>query len=154
MKRKKDKRNVGRPHIAEVLIAKGIVQSMDEAFDQYLGKEGIAYVNPDRISTIEAVKLIKSGRGVAVIAHPGLYQKDDVIPLLVQEGLDGIEVDHPDHTKEDRARYLKMAEEYDLIATAGSDFHGERNGSMHHADLGTCTVPYQQVNKLKERSGW
>lgn len=153
-KKDADKRNVGRPHIAEVLIAKGVVQSMDEAFDRYLGRDGIAYLTPDRISPMEAVKLIKSSQGVAVIAHPGLYQKDEIIPLLVKEGLDGIEVNHPDHTKEDRTRYLEIAEKYELIATAGSDFHGERNGSMYHADLGTCTVPYLQVSKLKQKAGW
>lgn len=147
-----DQRNIGRPHIAEVLIAKGIVRTMDEAFDRYLGRNGQAYLTPDRISPVEAIRLIHQSGGVAVIAHPGLYQKDEIIPLFVEEGLDGLEVDHPDHTDEDRQRYQAIATRYQLIATAGSDFHGERNGSMYHADLGTCTVPYRQVEKLKQKA--
>lgn len=142
--------NVGRPHIAEVLIAKGIVQSMEEAFERYLGRGGLAYVIPERISSMEAVKLIRKSGGVPVIAHPGLYPQDDFIHKLVTAGLGGIEVNHPDHSEKDRYKYLKLAEKYDLIKTAGSDFHGERNGVYHHADLATCTVPYDQVIKLKQ----
>lgn len=147
------RKNVGRPHIAEVLIAKGIVHSMEEAFDRYLGRDGLAYITPDRISPMEAVEMIRNSGGISVIAHPGIYHKDHLIPVLVEEGLSGIEVDHPDHTNEDRERYLKIAEKYQLIATAGSDFHGERNGTMYHADLGTCTVSLLQVNKLKQKAG-
>jgi predicted metal-dependent phosphoesterase TrpH len=143
--------NVGRPHIAEVLIEKGVVRTMNEAFDLYLGKDGKAYVTPDRISPMEAVNLIHRSGGAAVIAHPGLYGLDELIPLLVEKGLDGIEVNHPDHAEEDRERYYRMAIEYRLIATAGSDFHGERNGSMYHAPLGTCTVDVETILALRER---
>ena len=155
IKRKKnhDKRTVGRPHIAEVLIEKGVVKSMEEAFERYLGKGGLAYQTPDRISPIEAIKIIRENGGVPVIAHPGLYRMDHVIPLLVKEGLEGIEIRHPDHTEEDERRYREIAEEFGLIMTAGSDFHGEREGSMYHADLGTCKVSYQSVQKLKQRAG-
>ncbi|KPC74797.1 metal-dependent phosphoesterase [Thermoactinomyces vulgaris] len=140
--------NVGRPHIAEVLIDKGIVQSMDEAFDRYLGRDGQAYVTPPRISPIEAIQLIHQSKGKAVIAHPGLYEQDDLIPLLVENGLDGIEVNHPDHTDEAKQRYAEMAKTFGLFETAGSDFHGERHGSMYHAMLGTCTVDESILTKL------
>lgn len=142
--------NIGRPHIAEVLIAKGLAQTMDEAFEKYLGKNGLAYATPERISPVEAIRVIQEAGGVPVVAHPGLYEQDDLLPHLVDAGLKGIEVDHPDHTEEDRNKYLAFAEEYDLIVTAGSDYHGERNGIIHHADLATCTVPYIQVVKLKQ----
>lgn len=151
--RKREKgsdKNVGRPHIAEVLIDKGIVQSMEEAFERYLGVEGLAYVTPERISAIEAVELVRNSGGVPVIAHPGLYSQDDLIPKLVEAGLGGIEVNHPDHSKADRQKYLEFAEKYNLITTAGSDFHGKRNNVYHHADLATCTVAYDQVVKLKQ----
>lgn len=144
------KRNLGRPHIAEVLIEKGIVRTMDEAFDQYLGHDGKAYVTPERITPFEAIEWIHQSRGAAVIAHPGIYEQDDLIPLLVKKGLDGIEVNHPDHSDEDRKRYKVLAEDFKLIMTAGSDFHGERHGSMYHAPLGTCTVSYEQVLLLKQ----
>jgi predicted metal-dependent phosphoesterase TrpH len=142
--------NVGRPHIAEVLIDKGIVHSMDEAFDQYLGRGGKAYATPDRISPLEAIDLIHTSGGAAVLAHPGLYEQDDLIPLLVSKGLDGIEVNHPDHTEAAKEKYQAMAEKYGLIATAGSDFHGERNGSMYHAPLGTCTTDVSKVELLRK----
>jgi predicted metal-dependent phosphoesterase TrpH len=141
--------NVGRPHIAEVLIDKGIVHTMDEAFDQYLGRDGKAYVTPERISPTDAIELIHTSGGVAVIAHPGLYEQDDLIPLLVEKGLDGIEVNHPDHTEAAKEKYVAMAKRYNLIATAGSDFHGERNGSMYHAMLGTCTTDVSVVDSLR-----
>lgn len=142
--------NIGRPHIAEVLIAKGIVSSLTEAFDKYLGKTGVAYVTPERISPMEAIRIVRVSGGVPVLAHPGLYQRDELIPLLVEAGIRGIEVDHPDHTDADREKYAQMAKGFGLLATAGSDFHGKRNGQMHHADLGTCTISYDQVIKLRE----
>lgn len=141
--------NVGRPHIAEVLIDKGVVQSMDEAFDRYLGRDGLAYVTPERISPHDAIDLVHASGGVAVIAHPGLYEQDDLIPELARKGLNGIEVNHPDHPEQAKEKYEAMAEKYHLIATAGSDFHGERNGSMYHAQLGTCTVDYTHLIALK-----
>ncbi|SEN06974.1 PHP domain-containing protein [Lihuaxuella thermophila] len=141
--------NVGRPHIAEVLIDKGVVQSMDEAFDRFLGRDGLAYVTPERISPQDAIELVHASGGVAVIAHPGLYERDELIPELVRKGLNGIEVNHPDHPEQAKERYRLLAEQYQLIATAGSDFHGERNGSMYHAPLGTCTVDYTSLTALK-----
>ncbi|WP_206425307.1 PHP domain-containing protein [Staphylospora marina] len=151
-KRGKADLNVGRPHIAEVLMEKGIVRSMEEAFDKYLGKNGLAYVTPDRISPVEAIRLIHRSKGAAVIAHPGLYGMDEILPWLVENGLDGIEVNHPDHTEEDKARYLRLAEQWNLAVTAGSDFHGERNGSMYHAPLGTCRLEWERALLLKERA--
>ncbi|SFJ06742.1 PHP domain-containing protein [Thermoflavimicrobium dichotomicum] len=144
------KLNVGRPHIAEVLVEMGVVSSINEAFDKYLGKDGLAYVTPQRISPFEAIDLIKKSGGVAVLAHPGLYKQDDLIPQLVSHGLVGLEVNHPDHTDEDKKRYQEWVKKYHLIATAGSDFHGERQGSMYHAELGTCTVALSQLEALKK----
>lgn len=143
--------NVGRPHIAEVLVEKGFAISVTEAFDLYLGKGKMAYASPERISPIDAIEVIHQAGGVAVIAHPGIYHQDEILPKLIEAGLDGIEYSHPDHSEEDRKRYLRFAEEHDLIYTAGSDFHGSREEGMYHADLGTCTVPYEQVIKLKEK---
>ncbi|MBO8170497.1 MAG: PHP domain-containing protein [Bacillaceae bacterium] len=149
-RKKKENGNVGRPHIAEVLMDRGIVSSMEEAFEKYLGKEGKAYVNPPRISPEEAIDLIKSAGGAVVLAHPGLYGDDEMVQNLIDYGLDGIEVYHPDHHDDEEKKYLKMAEQSGLIVTAGSDFHGERNGDIFHADLGTKTVPYDTVQQLKQ----
>jgi len=142
-------KNVGRPHIAEILVDKGVVRSMDEAFDRYLGKDGAAYVTTKRITPFEAIDLIKEAGGVPVLAHPGLYENDALVEEIIAHGLAGLEVYHPDHDEECTERYLEMAERHGLIVTAGSDFHGERHGSMFHAPIGTKTVAYEQVERLK-----
>ncbi|MDN4594900.1 PHP domain-containing protein [Polycladomyces subterraneus] len=142
-------KNIGRPHIAELLVDKGIVRSMDEAFERYLGKDGAAYVTTRRITPFEAIDLIKEAGGVPVLAHPGLYENDELVEEIIAHGLVGLEVYHPDHDEERTERYREMAERHGLIVTAGSDFHGERHGSMFHAPIGTKTVVYKQVERLK-----
>ncbi|EGL83576.1 PHP domain protein [Caldalkalibacillus thermarum TA2.A1] len=142
--------NIGRPHIAEVLMDKGIVDSMEEAFEKYLGREGKAYVNPPRISPEDAVRLILRYGGIPVLAHPGLYDDDPLIEELVALGLKGIEVYHPDHTDREIEKYSRIAAELQLIATGGSDFHGERNGQVFHSDLGSQPVPAEALEKLKQ----
>lgn len=141
--------NVGRPHMAEVLMDKGIVESMEEAFKQYLGKEGKAYVNPPRISPAEGIRLIRRYGGVPVLAHPGLYGLDESIEEFVQAGLLGIEVYHPDHSEAEVQRYEGLAKKLGLAVTGGSDYHGMRNGQVFHGDLGSQPVSYDMVDKIK-----
>ncbi|WP_025026660.1 PHP domain-containing protein [Caldalkalibacillus mannanilyticus] len=148
-KQKKKGGNVGRPHIAEVLMEKGIVHDLAEAFDVYLGKEGKAYVNPPRISPFEGVALIQKYGGVPVLAHPGLYDYDELIKELVEIGLKGIEVHHPDHSPEEVKKYSEMAKEFQLIATGGSDYHGKRNGVVFHGDLGSQPIEYEVIENLR-----
>jgi len=143
-------KNIGRPHIAEELIELGAVASIDEAFAKYLGKEGAAYVNPPRITPQEAIALIKEAGGAAVLAHPGLYDADDLVQELIAFGLDGIEVNHPDNDAEQRARYTAWANEHGLVTTGGSDFHGWRGEEPFHAMLGTHTAPLEAVERLRE----
>lgn len=141
--------NVGRPHIAEVLLDKGIIQTMEEAFDIYLGKDGKAFVNPIRISPEEGIDIIKKAGGVPVLAHPGIYDDDEMVVRLIKYGLVGIEAFHPDHDENGERKYKEMAERYGVLATAGSDFHGSRAGVMFHAPIGAKTVDYELVEKLK-----
>ena len=142
-------KNIGRPHIAEELMELGVVESIDEAFAKYLGKEGAAYVNPPRITPQEAITLIKEAGGVAVLAHPGLYDDDELVQELIAYGLDGIEVYHPDNGPEERKRYLAWAEEHGLVVTGGSDFHGWRGEEPFHAMLGTHVAPEDAVDRLR-----
>jgi predicted metal-dependent phosphoesterase TrpH len=142
-------KNAGRVHIGQILVERGLVSDLNEAFDKYLGKDGLAFVSLNNTSPQEAIHAVKECGGVAVIAHPGLYHRDDLIPTIVEMGLTGLEVNHPDHTEEDKARYAALAEKLNLIATAGSDYHGVRNGQMHHANLGTCTVTLDIVEQLR-----
>ncbi|BAU27443.1 hypothetical protein DFP93_102311 [Aneurinibacillus soli] len=144
--------NVGRPHIAEVLIEKGIVSSMEEAFTRYLGSTGAAYVNPPRITPEEAIDLIHAAGGVAVLAHPGLYKNPELVRTLIVHGLDGIEVYHPDNNTEDEVLYSALADEAGISKTSGSDFHGMRSGVVFHADLGDRSAPLTTVQELRQRA--
>ncbi|MDE6550211.1 MAG: PHP domain-containing protein [Clostridia bacterium] len=119
---------VGRPHIAKLLIKGGYVGSVQEAFDRYLGKNGIAYIKSDRLTPLSAVKLIKDAGGQAVIAHPLIFLTkgviEDLISGLKNYGLDGIEAYYPSHSLGDTKKLLAIADKYKLIATGGTDYHG------------------------------
>lgn len=141
--------SIGRPHFADVLIRKGYVSSLKEAFEVYLGKEGKAYVNSERNEPHHAIKWIKQAGGAVVIAHPGLYADDALVEEIIEQGADGIEVFHADHSADDEARYLKMAEKHQLIVTAGSDFHGERAGIVFHAPVGSRRINVDVIKQLR-----
>lgn len=141
-------KTVGRPHIAEVLVAKGVVSSMKEAFDRYLASGAAAYVNPPRVHPLEALEWIREAGGVSVIAHPGLYGRDELVGRLIKAGAAGVEVYHSDHSEEDIVRYGRLAERHGLIATGGSDFHGLRGGKPFHGPIGGVTVDASVVAQL------
>ncbi|HZP84676.1 MAG TPA: PHP domain-containing protein [Chthonomonadaceae bacterium] len=120
---------VARPHFARVLLNKGYVGSMQEAFDVYLAKGAKAYVDRVRLSPEECIALVHGAGGVAVLAHPNNLQSDAAeteaeIARLQALGLDGIEARYSQHTPEDTARYLALADRLGLLTTGGSDFHG------------------------------
>lgn len=139
---------IGRPHIAEVLIRKGVVSSMKEAFDLYLASGAAAYVNPPRLHPYEAIDWIKQAGGTSVIAHPGLYGNDGLVEDIIRYGAQGIEVFHSDHGFEEEQRYGTLALKYNLIATGGSDFHGERHGQIFHGAVGSRTVAAKVLQQL------
>lgn len=146
-----DNETIGRPHIADAMVKKGYVQSLAEAFELYLGRRGKAYVNPPRISPMEAILWIHEAGGTAVLAHPGLYGDDELIEQLIRAGLDGIEAYHSDHQPEDEQRYRQLAERHGLLITAGSDYHGERQGRVFHGPLGNRTVDLSIIEQLQRR---
>lgn len=141
-------KSVGRPHIAEALIRKGVVTTMSEAFDRFLAAGAAAYVEMPKIHPAEAVRWIHEAGGVAVIAHPGLYGKDGLVEELIAGGADGIEVYHPDHGPDEEERYQAIARRYGIVATGGSDFHGERLGVSYHGALGSRFAPQGSVKAL------
>lgn len=143
---------VGRPHIAAVLVAKGYVADIGEAFDRFLGKDAAAYVNPPRIRPEDAIDWIREAGGVPVIAHPGLYGDDALVQRLIEYGIAGIEAYHSDHSPDTEAHYAALAERHGLIATAGSDFHGSRGGVVFHAPLGARFADYEVVERLQAAS--
>ena len=120
---------LGRGHIAQALVAAGFMDSVEEAFERLLTKDGPAYVDRRRLAIEDAVRLIHRCGGVAVWAHPGLHGSRlesllESLPDWVALGLDGLESDYSLHTIELSRRLRRIAEEYGLIFTGGSDFHG------------------------------
>lgn len=137
---------VGRPHIAQAMVNGGHVDSYDMAFVRYIGYHGPAYVPKLKIEPREAFAAILRAGGIPVLAHPSIDKIDNLIPLLTEQGLMGLEAWHPHHTPEDVQRYLRMAENLGLVVTGGSDYHGNRRiGSS----LGVPIVPYRCVDGLK-----
>ncbi|MEE9553332.1 MAG: PHP domain-containing protein [candidate division Zixibacteria bacterium] len=141
------KSSLGRPHVADALLKEEFVQTYDEAFARYLGYHAPAYVAKDLLTVSEAIDLIHLVRGVAILAHPGTLRKDELIPELVEMGLDGIEAYHSQHSRSDVAKYKTMAKKYDVINTGGSDCHGPRKGKIL---MGSQRVPYSILEKLKK----
>ncbi|NGZ73991.1 PHP domain-containing protein [Saccharibacillus sp. VR-M41] len=142
--------SVGRPHMADVLVRKGYAADLRDAFDKYLAEGAAAYVSPPRISPSEAADWIREAGGVPVLAHPGLYGDDELVRTVLSEAKPaGIEVRHPDHGPEDEERYRKLAAEYGLLTTAGSDYHGVRQGKVFHGELGGYTVGAAAVERLR-----
>jgi hypothetical protein len=142
-------RSVGRPHVAAALLARGYVQSWDEAFDKYLGKGCPAFV-PRRGASAEAVvDVIHGAGGVASLAHPGLGRAETLIPRLARSGLDAIEARHSDHDPAAEARYVTLAAELNLAVSGGSDFHGE--GSGRRCALGMVTITREELERLEAR---
>ncbi|MET3504058.1 PHP domain-containing protein [Halalkalibacter oceani] len=130
--------SVGRPHLAKALIDAGYVGTVAEAFDRYLAEGKPAYVEKSKeLSVKEAIDRIHQTDGIAVVAHPLYYDKDEDIKMWVSEwGLDGIEVYHRDHDEEAVTRYLALVNEIEreqkktLYVTGGSDFHHEEYGRV------------------------
>ena len=136
----------GRPHIARALVAKGCCRSVDESFQRYLKKGRPGWVPKEKMTAEKAIELIHESGGVAVIAHPGLYHRDEVIASLVDAGLDGIECFYTRHSTPMTEHYLMLAEQYGLLVTGGSDCHGDNKGRPL---IGGVKLPYQYVERMK-----
>lgn len=149
---------VARPHVARALLEAGHVSSLEEAFAKYIGRNGPAYVERRRLSPAEAVGLIVESGGLAVLAHPWLYDRtqsyikgldlERILPGLCDAGLSGIEAYYLNYPAEATQKLLRFAERFDLVPTGGSDYHGHPNS---HADLGSVYVPWEALERLKDR---
>lgn len=120
---------VGRPHIADALVARGVVPSRDEAFTRYLHNSSRYYVSHYAPDPVRAVELVRAAGGVAVMAHPfagrrGRVVDDAVIRRMAGAGMAGLEVDHRDHDEAEREHGRRLAAELDLLVTGSSDYHG------------------------------
>jgi len=148
---------VGRPHMAKALVARGYFPTVDAAFATLLRKGRPAYVTVERLEPEGAIALIHEARGVAVLGHP--YQlKLDAAALdaqvagLKRAGLDGIEVQHSNHDPERQSLYESLARKYDLAGTGGSDFHGDVKPDIRLGRAwGGAPIPLSRLDDLKRR---
>src|SRR5262245_56500246 len=139
-------RSPGRPHVARAVVKAGLCSSLDEAFERFLKKNRPAWVPKAKMSALEGIGLIHQAGGLAVMAHPGLNHTDEVIPELVEAGLDGIECFHTKHSTATVEHYLELADEFQLLVTGGSDCHGLSKGKPL---IGTIKLPFEHVEKLR-----
>ncbi len=147
----------GRPHIAKLLIKKGIVDPMGQAFNTYLRQGALAWFDRFSYTTAESIDMIHQAGGVAVFAHPGQLDPGlKFLPLLIYElverGLDGIEVYYPSQSSTIQKRLLRIADKYKLVVTGGSDYHGKNRtfSSMAGNSNGFCP-PDSILPALTER---
>ncbi len=151
---------VGRPHIAQVLVRKGYVANFQEAFEKYIGNHGPAYVNKFRFAPKDAIAMITAAGGAAALAHPFTleYSSTQHLKMILQQlrewGLTALEVYYPEHSPERQAQYKKLAQELGLLTTGGSDYHGVIKPEVKIGLVGpNQRVSYELVEKLQERLG-
>lgn len=141
--------SIGRPHIAQVMLEKGYIMSFTEAFDKYIGQGGPAYVEREKMTPVEAAKMIVRAKGLPVLAHPFTVTDPEVTVIeLKPAGLVGIEAYYKDYSADEIENLVSMAEKYDLITTGGTDYHGLDNSN--EIMLGSVDVPLESVEKLIE----
>ena len=147
---------LGRPHIAKVLIKKGYVKSMEEAFEKYLASGKPAYFKKDKLIPEEGIQEIIKAGGIPVLAHPvhlglSLSQLDDLLAALVPMGLKGIEAYYVDNTNDYTGKILRLAIKHNMLVTGGSDFHGSLKSDIELGKgRGNLSVPFELLEKLRK----
>jgi predicted metal-dependent phosphoesterase TrpH len=153
--------SLGRPHMARLLLRKGYVRSIQEAFERFLGRGRPAYIPKEDYSPEEAVQLLGQTRALVILAHPLLInvpknilrdQLETLLQKLVPLGLDGLEAYHSEYGNADVRLALELANKYKLLVSGGSDFHGgNKPGVSLGKGLGNLCVPCSVLDKLKAR---
>ena len=144
-----------RPHIASALVKAGYVNSTQEAFERFIGEDCPAYVHYEKFSAQEGIKLIRACGGVPVWAHPYLFRGgrvEEVLPILIEAGLMGVEVFHPHHGNNKVNHLKKFCQQYDLLMTGGTDYHGY---DLAHPEnekwqLNQLNVPLDLLKPIKQ----
>jgi predicted metal-dependent phosphoesterase TrpH len=148
-------KNIIRPHIAQALVEAGVIAGEEDAYtDAFIGDGGRAYVEKHALDPIAALGLIEKAGGVSVIAHPAMWRGEDPVPgRLIEQmagaGLDGIEVDHPDQTPEQRAHYRHLAARLGLIVTGSTDYHGDRTPDVLPGDEVTAPEQFEALRRRR-----
>jgi len=143
---------LGRPHIAQFMIKKGLVKTIEEAFEKYLGKGKSLYVPKKRLYLENASYLIKTAGGISIIAHPitiEIENEDNFFKMAKDLGVDGIEVYCSLHSEKEVAKYMNIAEKYNFLISLGSDFHGTNKKDVllgkHGCDENASLFYYQKM---------
>ncbi len=144
-------RAIGRPHVADALVAAGFATNRGDAFDRFIAEGGPAYVPRRGASVGEVAAIVRDAGGVASLAHPGLMKLDDAIAGFVADGLPAIEVWHSDHDAAAVQRYDAMARQLGVGRSGGSDFHADH--SHHASGFGQVTLPLAAFADLESRAG-
>jgi len=143
--------NLGRPHLARVLVERGYCRSVKDAFDRYLGNGGALFVDRLRLSVEQAVELIRAAGGTSSLAHPGANGVSrQELKTCAGLGLDAVEAYHPEHVPNQAEAYQRWAEELGLLVTAGSDYHGP--AVQPDRKLGDRTLSSERFAALEERA--
>jgi hypothetical protein len=138
---------IGRPHLAQALVDGGFVDDPGAAFEQYLADGGPACVPKPRFPARDALAMLHAAGGIGVLAHPGHWTSDATVMALIRAGLDGLETIHPSHDAMLTRYYHRIARDFGLIETGGSDYHGIRPSD--DARFGQVTVPYAWVDRAR-----
>jgi predicted metal-dependent phosphoesterase TrpH len=147
---------MGRPHVADALVAKGVCTNRDEAFRRFLSPGRPAYVDRYAADLVEMIRVVVEAGGVPVIAHPWRRNStavlgDQALGTLAANGLAGVEIDHPDHDEWARARLRRIATDLDLVITGSSDCHGAGKGSRFA--LGSNSTARTELDRLVGLAG-
>jgi hypothetical protein len=147
--------SVGRPHIAQVLVRKGVVADLEEAFAHFIGSTGAAYIPKVKLTSGQAISALKSDKATVILAHPyslelQALELESELVRLKTFGLDGLEVFYPDHSQEQTELFARLAQKLDLFISGGSDFHGRIKPDIRlGVGRGDLILPYSLVEKMK-----
>ncbi len=139
---------VGRPHIAQAMLNRGLISTYYEAFNKYIGNGGPAFEKKVHISPQSAFKIISDAGGLSFIAHPG-YMEESLLKELIDEGVDGIEVIHSSHSQHQVRFYRGIVNEYFLLECGGSDFHGGKRDD--EKNFGKFYTKYSVIEAMRKR---
>lgn len=145
---KQQNRIIGRPHIAQMMVKLGYVQSIPEAFKKYIGEEKPCFVQEKHISPEKTIEVIRKAGGVAIIAHPHLIKKTEILKRLLEMDFDGIECYYSKFFSHEHLRWIKIANHRKWLITGGSDFHGDIKPTI---PLGCSWIDEENFNRLQNR---
>jgi len=139
--------NIGRPHVAKVLVGKGYARNHNDAFIRYLSTERLGEIENTYPDYKDVIEIVRNIGGATILAHPAKHYKSSEIIEFIDAGIDGLECIHPSHNFDLQKKYTKIVEEHSLLLTGGSDYHGGYEMAERH--LGVVCVALKHIEKMK-----